>query len=165
MKWHWWTQTDLKSGWLMNSTMMSFSGWIWSIFSMRHRNGAGFTFPPYTPPTYFSSIALSTSSSATKQTPLFKQYYLTQSDVSSCPCWQWTQLATSMTVLSRLDAVSKLSYSFVLCVLAVWTSYYTTWVSTKSFNLTDTSWWLTWVHSYHHLIWITLNMLARWQPG
>lgn len=54
----------LKSSFLMNSTMMSFSGWICSIFRVRHRKGVGLMFPPYTPPTYFSSMALSTTSSA-----------------------------------------------------------------------------------------------------
>ena len=39
-------KTYLKSSFLINSTMMSFSGWICSIFRVRHRNGVGLIFPP-----------------------------------------------------------------------------------------------------------------------
>lgn len=60
-------ETHLKSSFLINSTMMSFSGWICSIFSVRQRNGVGLMFPPKTPPTYFSSMALSTTSSAVRK--------------------------------------------------------------------------------------------------
>ena len=60
--------TYLKSCCVMNSTMMSFSGWICSILRMRHKNGAGVMLPPYTPPMYFNCIALSTSNSAETNT-------------------------------------------------------------------------------------------------
>uniref|UniRef100_A0A0E9W9Q7 Uncharacterized protein n=1 Tax=Anguilla anguilla TaxID=7936 RepID=A0A0E9W9Q7_ANGAN len=39
-------RTYLKSSFLMNSTMISFSGWICSIFRVRQRNGVGLIFPP-----------------------------------------------------------------------------------------------------------------------
>lgn len=38
--------THLKSSFLINSTMISFSGWIWSIFNVKHRKGVGFMLPP-----------------------------------------------------------------------------------------------------------------------
>ncbi len=62
----------LNSSFLINSTIISFSGQICNILSIKHKNGDGRIFPPQTPPIYFSSTALSTTNSA-KHT---KQLYL-----------------------------------------------------------------------------------------
>ena len=43
------------------SLSLSFSGWIWSIFMTSHINGVGLRLPPWVPPRWSSSIALSTS--------------------------------------------------------------------------------------------------------
>lgn len=42
----------LKSSFLMNSTMMSLSGWICSILRMRHMKWVGLDGSPYMPPTW-----------------------------------------------------------------------------------------------------------------
>jgi hypothetical protein len=77
-------KTYLNSSFLINSIMMSFSGWICSIFRMRHRKGVGWIFPPYTPPTKRSSIALSTSSSAVTQRKISYYYWLYHTILCSC---------------------------------------------------------------------------------
>lgn len=59
-------KTNLYSSFLMNSTTMSFSGWIWSIFMTRQMKGVGLRLPPKVPPSWSSSIALSTKVSAVR---------------------------------------------------------------------------------------------------
>ena len=51
----------------MNSTTISFSGWICNIFKTKQRNGVGLMFPPNDPPMYSNPMALSTKSSAKKE--------------------------------------------------------------------------------------------------
>ena len=56
--------TYLNSSFLINSTMISFSGQICNILRIKHKKGAGRIFPPETPLMYFNSTALSTTNSA-----------------------------------------------------------------------------------------------------
>lgn len=58
----------------MNSMMISFSGWICSILSTRHKNLVGCWFPPNVPPRCVRFIALSTSVSAVSPKQCSFQY-------------------------------------------------------------------------------------------
>lgn len=67
-------RTYLYSSFLINSTMISFSGCNCSSFSSRHIKFVGFLAPPKVPPTWVSCTALSTKDSAVNPKQCSFQY-------------------------------------------------------------------------------------------
>ena len=108
----------------MNSTIISFSGWICSIFNTRHKKGVGLMFPPKVPPTWSNSIALSTNSSAvlSKQKNFTLQY----------------NTYHSIRYLCFLSSISWTDQRFDLCWRIILLEY---WTSEWSRRLPFSSWW------------------------